>query len=200
MFRCALAFCRCCGSAPLAFVLLYGGFSTILNRIKEFVRDRYSLHTLRGDLFGGIAAAMVMLPISLAYGVLTGLGPLAGMYCAIAVGFFAAVFGGTRSQISGPTGPMALTTIVILSSGAGTVGDVFAIVALAGLIQILMGVIRSGHLAHTIPQPVISGFMTGIGILVILLQGCAVRGRPRGAGRNNQDNRLIACRDGQCQP
>lgn len=112
---------------------------------------------------------MVMLPISLAYGEATGLGAVAGLYGAIAVGFFAAVFSGTRSQISGPTGPMTVTLAAMGAVGVA-VGDVVAIVILAGLIQILMGSIRCGHLANYIPESVISGFMTGIGIFVILLQ------------------------------
>ena len=198
MFRCALSFCRCCGSAPLAFAprlfcLENPGrsnatsannacFSIVLGWIIKFVRNLYSLDyrpgRLRDDLFGGIAAAMVMLPISLAYGVLTGLGPVAGIYSAIAVGFFAALFGGARSQISGPTGPMTLATIVILAGGLDNVVDVFAVVALAGLIQILLGVIRSGHVAHQVPESVISGFMTGIGIFVILLQVAPFVGAP----------------------
>ena len=193
-FRRALSFCRCCGSAPLAFTprpfcmedpgrsnataASDAGFSIVLGWTIKFVINRDNLSQLRDDLFGGTAAAMVMLPVSLAYGVLTGLGPVAGIYSAIAVGFFAALFGGARSQISGPTGPMALATIVILASGVDNVGEVFAVVALAGLIQILLGVIRSGHVAHQVPESVISGFMTGIGIFVILLQVAPFVGAP----------------------
>ena len=78
----------------------------------------YDCRTFRGDVFGGVTAAVVGLPVSLAFGVASGLGAIAGMYGAIAVGFFAAVFGGTKSQISGPTGPMAVAMAVIVTSHA----------------------------------------------------------------------------------
>ena len=121
---------------------------------------------------------MVMLPIALAYGVITGLGPIAGMYCAIAAGFFAAVFSGTRAQISGPTGPMTLATGLILASYASSVEEFFTIVILAGFLQIFFGVIRAGQLALYIPDSVISGFMSGIGIFVVLLQAAPFVGAP----------------------
>ena len=121
---------------------------------------------------------MVMLPIALAYGVITGLGPIAGMYCAIAAGFFAAVFSGTRAQISGPTGPMTLATGLILASYASSAGEFFTIVVLAGFLQIFFGLIRAGQLALYIPDSVISGFMSGIGIFVVLLQAAPFVGAP----------------------
>ena len=96
----------------------------------------YDLPTLRGDLFGGVTAAVVGLPVALAFGVASGLGPVAGLYGAIAVGFFAAVFGGTRSQISGPTGPMAVAMAVIVTTHAQSLTEAFTIAVMAGLIQI----------------------------------------------------------------
>ena len=130
----------------------------------------YNLQTLRGDLFGGITAAVVGLPVALAFGVASGLGALAGIYGAIAVGFFAAVFGGTRSQISGPTGPMAVAMAVIVTTHADTLAEAFTIVIMAGLIQILLGVMRIGRFVAFTPYSVISGFMSGIGIIIMLLQ------------------------------
>ena len=130
----------------------------------------YNLQTLRGDVFGGVTAAVVGLPVSLAFGVASGLGALAGIYGAIAVGFFAAVFGGTRSQISGPTGPMAVAMAVIVTTHADTLAEAFTIVILAGLIQILLGVLRIGRFVAFTPYSVISGFMSGIGIIIMLLQ------------------------------
>ena len=98
---------------------------------------------LRGDLFGGLTAAIVALPLALAFGVASGIGPVAGLYGAICIGFFAALFGGTPSQISGPTGPM---TVVIASTFAALTADdpaqglamTFTVVMLGGLFQILM--------------------------------------------------------------
>ena len=130
----------------------------------------YDLKTLRGDLFGGVTAAVVGLPVSLAFGVASGLGAVAGLYGAIAVGFFAAVFGGTRSQISGPTGPMAVAVAVIVTTHADNLAAAFTIVIMAGLLQIVLGVARIGRFVAYTPYSVISGFMSGIGIIIILLQ------------------------------
>ena len=130
----------------------------------------YDLKALRGDLFGGVTAAVVGLPVALAFGVASGLGAVAGLYGAIAVGFFAAVFGGTRSQISGPTGPMAVAVAVIVTTHADNLAAAFTIVIMAGVIQILLGVARIGRFVAYTPYSVISGFMSGIGIIIILLQ------------------------------
>ena len=130
----------------------------------------YNFRTLRGDLFGGVTAAVVALPVSLAFGVASGLGAIAGLYGAVAVGFFAAVFGGTKSQISGPTGPMAVAMAVIVTSHAETLAEAFTIVIMAGLIQVLLGVLRIGRFVAYTPYSVISGFMSGIGVIIILIQ------------------------------
>ena len=129
----------------------------------------YNIEALRGDLFGGVTAAVVGLPVALAFGVASGLGPLAGLYGAIAVGFFAAVFGGTKFQISGPTAPMAVAMAVVVTSQADGFADAFTIVVLAGLIQVLLGVMRVGRFVSYTPYSVISGFMSGIGVIVILV-------------------------------
>ena len=78
----------------------------------------YSFHNLRGDIFGGITATAVALPAALAYGLVSGLGPAAGLYGAIAVGFFAGMFGGTRAQVSCPSAAMAVVTAVIVANHA----------------------------------------------------------------------------------
>ena len=133
-------------------------------------RFSYNLQTFRGDVFGGITAAVVGLPVALAFGVASGLGALAGIYGAIAVGFFAAVFGGTKSQISGPTGPMAVAMAVIVTTHADNLAEAFTVVIMAGLIQILLGVMKVGRFVSFTPYSVISGFMSGIGVIIILLQ------------------------------
>ena len=149
----------------------------------------YDLQTFRGDVFGGVTSAVVGLPVALAFGVASGLGALAGIYGAIAVGFLAAVFGGTRSQISGPTGPMAVAMAVIVTVHADSLAKAFTIVIMAGVIQILLGVLRIGRFVSYTPYSVISGFMSGIGIIIILIQtlpflGAAVAtGGPIGAIR-----------------
>ena len=145
---------------------------------EAFSKFSYDFPTLRGDLFGGITAAVVGLPVALAFGVASGLGAIAGMYGAIAVGFFAAVFGGTRSQISGPTGPMAIAMAVVVANHATNLAEAFAIVIMAGLIQILLGVLRIGRFVAYTPYSVISGFMSGVGIIIILLQSLPFLGSP----------------------
>ena len=138
----------------------------------------YNLQTFRGDVFGGITSAVVGLPVALAFGVASGLGALAGIYGAIAVGFFAAVFGGTRSQISGPTGPMSVAMAVIVTSHADSLAEAFTIAIMAGLIQILLGVMRIGRFVAFTPYSVISGFMSGIGIIIILVHTLPFLGAP----------------------
>ncbi len=134
-------------------------------------RVNYSLDDLRGDIFGGVTSAVVGLPVALAFGVASGLGAAAGLYGAIAVGFFAAVFGGTKSQISGPTGPMSVAMAVIFTVHAdGELTKALTIAMMAGLIQILLGVMRIGRFVSYTPYSVTSGFMSGIGVIIILIQ------------------------------
>ena len=151
--------------------------------LRRFVpKLTYDLQTFRGDVFGGVTSAVVGLPVALAFGVASGLGALQGIYGAIAVGFFAAVFGGTRSQISGPTGPMAVVMAVIVAAHADNLAGAFTIVLLAGIIQILLGVMRIGRFVSFTPYSVISGFMSGIGIIIILLQTMPFLGHSVAAG------------------
>ena len=132
----------------------------------------------RGDLFGGITAAIVALPLALAFGVASGAGAIAGLYGAIFVGFFASLFGGTPAQISGPTGPMTVVITSVIASVMATHKDspetalaiAFTIVMLGGLFQILLGVMKLGQYITLMPYTVISGFMSGIGAIIIVLQ------------------------------
>ncbi len=142
-----------------------------MQNIVEKLQFNYDLETLKGDIFGGLTATVVGLPVALAFGVASGLGAVAGIYGAIAVGFFAAVFGGTRSQISGPTGPMSVAMAAVVTlAGPDNLGEAFAIVILAGIIQILLGVLKIGRFVAYTPYSVISGFMSGIGVIIIILQ------------------------------
>ncbi|MEL7453050.1 MAG: SulP family inorganic anion transporter, partial [Pseudomonadota bacterium] len=147
---------------------------------------------LRGDFYGGLTAGIVALPLGLAFGAGVfphdeQLGATAGLWGAILVGFFAAAFGGTNTQISGPTGPMVVVFAGLLASLTASLsvanpglddGQIitmaipllFAAVVLGGVIQILMGVFKTGQFIKLVPYPVISGFMSGIGVIIILLQ------------------------------
>ena len=132
----------------------------------------------RGDFFGGITAGIVALPLALAFGVSSGLGPDAGLYGAIFIGIFAAIFGGTPTQISGPTAPMTAVSLLIISGIIGTYnGDVekalpaiLTVFILAGVLQIILGVLKIGKYIKYIPYPVVSGFMTAIGVIIIATQ------------------------------
>ena len=143
---------------------------------------KYDFHTLRGDFFGGLTSAIVALPVALAFGVASGLGAAAGLYSAIAVGFFAAVFGGTRSQISGPTAPMTVAMAAILTTHSSTLAEAMIVVIMGGLIQIAMGALRIGRFVAYTPAVVVSGFMSGIGIIIMLIQSLPFLGLPPAAG------------------
>ena len=139
-------------------------------------RVTYDLDTLRGDLFGGVTSMVVALPVALGFGIASGMGAAAGLYGAIAVGFFASVFGGTRSRTSGPTAPMTVAMAVVLSSHASSLAEALAVVVLAGLLQVLLGVSKIGRFGAYTPHVVVSGFMSGIGIIIILMQSLSVAG------------------------
>lgn len=139
-------------------------------------RTTYSLRTFRNDVFGGLTVAVVLLPKALAFGVASGMGPLAGLYGAIAVCFFATMFGGTPAQISGPTGPMTVAMVVIVAGYADSLVEALTIVMLGGLLQIALGVLRIGSFVEYTPYSVVSGFRSGIGVIIILLQVLAICG------------------------
>ncbi|MEM6537084.1 MAG: SulP family inorganic anion transporter [Pseudomonadota bacterium] len=130
----------------------------------------FDFSNVRGDLLGGLTAGIVALPLALAFGEASGAGPIAGLWGAIFVGFFAALFGGTGSQVSGPTGPMIVVFAAVYAELSGNPALVFAAVVLAGILQILMGVLRLGQYIKLVPYPVVSGFMSGIGVIIIALQ------------------------------
>ena len=137
----------------------------------------YDMSNLRGDLFGGLTAGVVALPLALALGVQSGMGAIAGLYGAIGLGVFAAIFGGTRVQISGPTGPMTVVSSLVvltvientgsLEKGFGLIITVFF---LAGAMLVGFGLLKVGSYIKYIPYPVVSGFMTGIGVIIIVFQ------------------------------
>jgi SulP family sulfate permease len=132
----------------------------------------------KGDLLGGITAGIVALPLALAFGVSSGLGPTAGLYGAIFISFFAALFGGTDTQISGPTAPMTAVSMVIIAGIIATFDGsvekalpaILTVFLLAGLMQIILGIIGIGKYIRYIPYPVVSGFMTAIGVIILVTQ------------------------------
>jgi SulP family sulfate permease len=123
-----------------------------------------------GDIFGGVTASVIALPLALAFGVASGVGAQAGIYGAIILGFVAALAGGTKVQISGPTGPMTIVAASTLVLFHGDVAVLMAAVLLTGIFQVALGLLKVGKFVKFVPYPVISGFMSGIGIIIILLQ------------------------------
>ncbi len=143
----------------------------------------FDTRNLRGDIMGGVTTGVVALPLALAFGEASGAGPIAGLYGAIIVGFFAAMFGGTGANVSGPTGPMIVVFAGVFASLSGDPALVFLAVILAGVIQILLGVFKFGQYIKLVPYPVVSGFMSGIGCIIIALQTARLFGHePIGKG------------------
>lgn len=139
----------------------------------------FDFSNLKGDFLGGLTAGIVALPLALAFGAQTALGPMAGLYGAIAIAILAAMFGGTATQVSGPTAPMTVVSAAVIASamvetGAETVADALPLILatffLAGLIEMFFGIIKLGRYIKYIPYPVVSGFMSGIGIIIIITQ------------------------------
>ncbi len=137
---------------------------------------------VKGDLYGGITAAVVALPLALAFGVASGAGAIAGLYGAIFVGLFAALFGGTATQVSGPTGPMTVVMASVLTHFAGQPALAFTTVILGGLMQVLFGSLRLGRYVAFVPFTVISGFMSGIGCIIIAIELAPLFGHPAAQG------------------
>ncbi len=123
---------------------------------------RYDPAQFRGDLAGGLTSAVVTLPFALAFGVSSGMGAAAGLYGAIALGFFASVFGGTRTVVSGPAPSVTVAMAIIVTSQASTLSEALTVVLLAGALQVLLGISRLGRYVAYTPQVVVSGFMSGI--------------------------------------
>ena len=143
---------------------------------------KYDLSTLRGDFFGGVTSMIVALPVALAFGIASGMGAAAGLYGAISVGFFAAVFGGTKSQISGPTAPMTVAMAAVITVYSSTLTEALTVVVLAGLFQVVLGVSKIGRFVAYTPYVVVSGFMSGIGIIIMLIQTRPFLGLPPAVG------------------
>lgn len=149
--------------------------------------NRFENINLKGDLFGGVTTAIISLPLALAFGVASGAGAEAGLWGAIMVGFFAALFGGSTTLISEPTGPMTVIMTAILTSMMAKYPETgmamsFTVVMMAGAFQILLGTLKLGKYVTLMPYSVISGFMSGIGVILIILQLSPLLGHSTPAG------------------
>ncbi|MBE9112488.1 SulP family inorganic anion transporter [Nodosilinea sp. LEGE 07298] len=139
------------------------------------ITNRINFRNVRGDIFGGVTAAVIALPMALAFGVASGAGAASGLYGAVIIGFFAALFGGTPTLISEPTGPMTVVFTAVIAQLFAADPDngmamAFTVVMLAGFFQIIFGLLKLGRYVTLMPYPVISGFMSGIGVILIILQ------------------------------
>ncbi|WP_367392904.1 SulP family inorganic anion transporter [Lewinella sp. LCG006] len=159
---------------------------------------KLNFSNIRGDFFGGLTAGVVALPLALAFGAQTELGAIAGLYGAIALAVLAAFFGGTATQVSGPTAPMTVVSAAVIAScitesGASSVTEVIPLIIatffLAGAIEVFFGIIRLGRYIRYIPYPVVSGFMSGIGVIIIITQLFPMLGY-----NASQDEMLVAQR------
>ncbi len=140
-------------------------------------KNIFDFSNIKGDITGGLVAGVVALPLALAFGVQSGLGAISGLYGAIAVGILAALFGGTTTQASGPTGPMTVVSAALVANAievAGSLQDAMGIILLSflvgGALQIIFGLINIAGYIRYFPYPVISGFMSGVGLIIIILQ------------------------------
>ncbi|ENO3964471.1 SulP family inorganic anion transporter [Vibrio vulnificus] len=149
--------------------------------------DRFNDINLKGDLFGGVTTAIISLPLALAFGVASGAGAEAGLWGAILVGLFAALFGGSSTLISEPTGPMTVIMTAVLTSMVAKypesgIAISFTIVMMAGAFQVLIGTLKLGKYITLMPYSVVSGFMSGIGVILIILQLSPLLGHAAPAG------------------
>jgi SulP family sulfate permease len=137
----------------------------------------YNIKYLKGDIMGGLVAGVVALPLALAFGVQSGMGATAGLYGAIAIGIFAALIGGTATQASGPTGPMTVVSAALVGAAiemTGSLDNAMGIILLTflagGLFQVIFGFLNIAGYVKYFPYPVVSGFMSGVGLIIVILQ------------------------------
>ena len=137
----------------------------------------FDFSNIKGDFTGGLVAGVGALPLALAFGVQSGLGATAGLYGAIMVGIFAALFGGTQTQASGPTGPMTVVAAALVAAAIEITGSLEAAMGIillsflfGGLLQIVFGLINIAGYVKYFPYSVVSGFMSGVGLIIIILQ------------------------------
>lgn len=151
------------------------------------IDKRFEYFNLKGDVFGGVTTAIISLPLALAFGVASGAGAEAGLWGAILVGFFAALFGGSNTLISEPTGPMTVIMTAVLTSMMAKYPETgmamsFTVVMMAGAFQIILGTLKLGKYVALMPYSVVSGFMSGIGVILIILQLSPLLGHPAPPG------------------
>jgi len=152
------------------------------NKIKGFLSDmnpwpriRIMGNNIAQDTLAGVTVAFIALPLALGFGVASGLGAITGMWGAIAGGFVGGLFGGSNVGVSGPTGPKTVQLAVVmhdhmLANGQPDLGFAFGCVFLSGVIMLILAAMGVGKFIYLTPYSVISGFMCGIGAIVIIIE------------------------------
>ena len=143
-----------------------------MNRLREFLPKRSDYKSAgtswRGDLLAGVTVGIVALPLALAFGITTGAGAAAGLITAILAGLLAAIFGGSNYQVSGPTGAMTVVLVPIVTKYG--VESLIPLGFFAGLLTLILGILRTGSLINRVPWPVMEGFTFGIAVVIALQQ------------------------------
>jgi len=144
---------------------------------KEFSRTRKDL---TADLIAGITVAIVALPLAIGFGITSGMSAAAGLTTAIIAGFFAALFGGSKYQVSGPTGAMTVILIPVIQKYGPTA--IPALGVLAGAMVVLMAIFKLGAIINRVPWAVVEGFTVGIALVISLQQIPLALGIAKGEG------------------
>jgi len=151
-------------------------FKDVLNELSPKANVISLSKNIKGDIIAGITVGIIALPLALAFGEISQLGPIAGVWGAIAGGIIGGLFGGCLVGVSGPTAPKAaqiaayMSLFVIGNTNNPDLVAAFSIIFLSGLILVLISFARVSHFIHYTPYPVVAGFMCGIGVIVILTQ------------------------------
>ena len=148
--------------------LMAGYGRTFAPKLYEVLKKGYSKEYFRRDCIAGMTVAVISIPLAMALAIASGVNPAQGLYTAIVAGFFTALLGGSRFQIGGPTGAFVVVIFSVIQSHGYS--GLVVVMILAGLILILAGLLRLGTYIKYIPYPVVIGFTTGIGILLISTQ------------------------------
>ena len=142
----------------------------MLDSLRNEKRPPYPRETFWADLKAGVTLVASYLPTAMALGVISGMGPLAGLWCGVFVGIVAAVCGGTRAMVSGPSAVLAVITATMLMGNEMTLPELAVVIVMAGAIQMVLGLAGVGRFVSYMPHIVLMGFMSGIGVLLLATQ------------------------------
>ena len=142
----------------------------MLHGLRNERRSPYARETLWADLRAGVTLVASYVPTAMALGVISGMGPLAGLWCGVFVGVIAAVCGGTRAMVSGPSAVLAVITATLLMGDEVSLPELAVIILMAGAIQMVLGLAGVGRYVSYMPHIVLTGFMSGIGVLLLSTQ------------------------------